>query len=118
MPFERDEQQNVAALINRAQALIDLRRWQEALKLLRQALVIAPDSGDILCRISHVKLQIGEFEQALADADRAVQSEPMNNWRHRLRCYALLNLCKQSDALRAAEEAVRLAPDSPESHAA
>jgi Flp pilus assembly protein TadD len=114
MPFEKDEQQNVAALINRAQALIDIRRWQEALKLLRQALAIAPASGDILCRVSYVKLQIGEFEQALADADRAVQSEPMNEWGHRLRSVALLRLGKKSDALEAAEEAVRLAPHLPE----
>jgi tetratricopeptide (TPR) repeat protein len=114
MSFEKDEQQNVDALINRAQALIDIRRYQEALKLLRQALVIAPDNSDILCHVSYVKLQIGEFEQALSDADRAVQSQPRNEWGHRLRSFALLRLGKKSDALGAAEEAVRLAPQSPQ----
>jgi tetratricopeptide (TPR) repeat protein len=110
MPPEKNEQQTADALVKRARALIDIRRWQEALKLLRQALAISPDSAEIFCRISYVKLNIGEYEQALANADSAARNEPSNEWPHRLRCLALLKLGKKSDALRAAEEAVRLAP--------
>jgi tetratricopeptide (TPR) repeat protein len=114
MPPEKDEQQTVAALIDRAQALIDIGRWLESLKPLRQALAIEPENVEVRCRISFVWLQLGDFEQALAYADSAVQNEPMNEWGHRLRGRALLRLSRKSEALASAEEAVRLAPYWPD----
>lgn len=110
MPFEEGEQQNLAALIDRAQALMDVGRWREALKPLRQALVIEPKNGEVLCRISLAWLQLSDFEQALAYADSVVQNEPWNEWGHRLRGRALLRLGRKSEAIASAEEAVRLAP--------
>jgi len=110
MLFEKDEQQNLAALIDRAQALIDVGKWREAIKPLCQALVIEPENGEVHCRISFAWLQLGDFEQALAHADSATQCEPMNEWGHRLRGRALLRLGRKSEALASAEEGVRLAP--------
>jgi len=114
MPFELDEHKTIAVLIDRAQALIDLGKWQEALKPLRQALVIDPENVDAHCRISFALLQLGDFEQALSYADRVVQNEPMNEWGHRLRGRALLRLGRKPEALASAEEAVRLAPRWPD----
>jgi tetratricopeptide (TPR) repeat protein len=114
MSSEKNEQQTADVLMERAKALVGIRRWNEALKLLGQALAIAPDSSDILCNISYIKLALGEYQQSLANAERAVHYEPANEWAHRLRSHALLHLGKKSDALRAAEEAVRVAPDMSE----
>jgi tetratricopeptide (TPR) repeat protein len=111
MPLEEDEQQTVAALIGRAQALIDIGRLRDALKPLRQALVIEPKNGEVVCRISLAWLQLGDFEQALAYAEIAVHNEPWNEWGHRLRGLSLLRIGRKSEALASAEEAVRLAPD-------
>jgi tetratricopeptide (TPR) repeat protein len=114
MPSKKDEQQSIAALIAGAQALIDVGRWREALKPLRQALVIEPKNGEALCRISFAWLQLGDFEQALAYADSVIQNEPWNEWGHRLRGRALLRLSRKSEAIASAEEAVRLAPHWPD----
>jgi hypothetical protein len=62
MPFEKDEQQPLTALIGRAQALIDVGKWREALKPLRQALVIEPENGEVHRRTSFAWLQLGDFE--------------------------------------------------------
>src|SRR5262245_28729349 len=110
MPFEKDEQHTLASLIERAKALMDVRRWREALAHLHQALPIAPENTEILCRISCTCYQLGEFEKALAFADRAVKSDTTYEWGYRLRSFALLRLGKKSEALAQAEEAVRLAP--------
>jgi Flp pilus assembly protein TadD len=113
MPREKDERQTLAALIDHAQALMNVGRWREAFIPLRQALAIAPQDSEVLCRASFARLQVGEFEQALDYANHAVRSEPMNEWCHRSRGLALLRLGRKSDALASAEEAVRLAPRGP-----
>jgi len=113
MSIEKDEQQPLAVLIGRARALMDVGKWREALKPLRQALVIEPENGEALCRISFACLQLREFEKALAYANRAVQNEPANEWGYRLRGLALLRVGRKTEALLSAEEAVRLAPHWP-----
>ncbi|MGH9754607.1 MAG: tetratricopeptide repeat protein [Blastocatellia bacterium] len=110
MPFEKEEPQPLAALIDRGQALMDIGKWREALKPLRQALVIEPKNGEALCRVSLAWLQLGDFEQALAYAEIAIHNEPWNEWGHRLRGLSLLRIGRKSEALASAEEAVRLAP--------
>jgi tetratricopeptide (TPR) repeat protein len=110
MPSEKDEQQTLAVLINRAQALIDAGRWREAIEPLRQALAIAPEDSEVLCRASFASFKTGEFKQALAYAEQAVQSDPLNEWGHRQRGLVLMLLGRKADALASAEKAVRLAP--------
>jgi tetratricopeptide (TPR) repeat protein len=113
MSLERDEQQTCAIFIKRAQALTETYRFKEALEPLRQALVIAPGNFEALCRSSFARLHLGEYGKALDFADRAVRSEPANEWGYRLQGVALLGLGRKAEAMAAAQEAVRLAPDWP-----
>ena len=85
MPFEKDEQQNLAALIGRAQALMDIERWSEAVAILNKGLGAHPDNHWILCSLSLSHLNMGDRNRAMDYANRAVSVAPEEEWGHRLR---------------------------------
>lgn len=107
--------------LRRADALIEMERWSQALQELAP-LLAGPDDFDALCRASQALLGSARNEEAAVMAGRAIYADPTREWAHRLRSRALLETSSEVDAPRRAEllqeaaasarEAVRLAPAS------
>ena len=100
--------------LDRARMWIGVGRPEKAVDLALQALAADPQDADASCVLAWALLAEGRAEQALAAADKAVGLAPGDEWPHRLRGYALLELGRP--ALTTARETVRLAPDVPSSH--
>jgi Flp pilus assembly protein TadD len=66
--------------------------------------------------MSQAHLGLERFQDSLEQAEAAIGLEPTEEWGHRLRAFALLDLGRPKDALAAAREAVRLKPYRAESH--
>lgn len=100
----------VDMLRERAKVLCELGRYKEAIPLLHRALGMAGDDADLLCRLCSVHYYLKEWKQALKYADAAVATDPESAWAHALRGQVLLVRYRNREAVREAEEAVRLAP--------
>lgn len=96
----------------RAQALIDLRRYTEALELLAQAIAADPDDFELHCMRSRALLELGSYPEALAASETAARLAPDEAWPFTLRSAILVKLDRVREALKAAREAARLAPYS------
>ncbi len=106
--------------LSRIDALIDLGRYDEAVVGLRR--LLATDGGaatdsDVWCRLSLANLRLDRDAAALDAAGRAAALAPDNDWPHRLASHALESLGRHDEAVRAASEAVRLAPVVWQGHA-
>ncbi len=100
-------------MMSRAQALMDIERWGEAVAILNKGLSANPDNHWILCSLAVSHLNMGLPDRAMEYADRAVSVAPEEEWGHRLRSVILLRQKKAGEALRSAREAVRIAPEWP-----
>lgn len=107
-------------LIEWAEDLIDLNRWEEAIPILNEALAFEPDDVYVLCLLAQAHLMLGDEKLALDFIDRAGRSTPAGEWGQSLRGYMfaqhslrLLHQGRTNAALLAAEEAARLGPDLP-----
>jgi Tfp pilus assembly protein PilF len=111
--------------LSRAQQLVRLRRPEEAAALLAQALSTDPTSAACHRLLAQCFIQMKRLPEALEEANIAIKLEPDSEWAFRLRSVSLLALGKASGwpaglrgrgwrraGLRAAKEAVRLAPNS------
>src|SRR5688572_24860347 len=105
---------DVAAHVERAHKLIEWGRYRDALPELQIALSLDPDHYPALCLLAQAHLAIDDFQESLKWADRAIASQPEDEWGYRLRAVALHTLGRKRDALDAAHEASRLAPEVPD----
>jgi hypothetical protein len=94
----------------RAEALIELRRFDEAVAVLSRAMSIDHDSPRGWCLLAQAQLGLLNPEAALQSAGRAVSLAPDLEWAHRLASLALSRLGRHGDAVGAARESVRLDP--------
>lgn len=118
----------VAGMVARAEALIELRRFDEALELLAEAAVRQPDHPRLHCLASLAELRAGRSAEALKRAEKAAALEPAWEWPHRLRSSALVAEARRVKlhdgrrlgvrAVAAAEEALRLDPFNPRGYCA
>ncbi|MDP8937371.1 MAG: tetratricopeptide repeat protein [Actinomycetota bacterium] len=99
------------SLLARAEALMALRRYDEAIPLLQEAATFEPYSALIRCQLAVCLLGVGQDHAAIGTAGEAIAFAPDDEWPHRIRARALLNLSRRRQALAAAREAARLAPD-------
>jgi tetratricopeptide (TPR) repeat protein len=102
------------AAIERAEQLIGIRRYADALQWLGRAIAADPERARAHCLMALAFIGLGEYAQALAAAGRAATADPHDEWPQRLRSIALLETGRRREALRAAQEAARLGPDVPE----
>lgn len=100
-------------MMSRAQALMDIERWSEAVAILNKGLGAYPDNHWILCSLSISHLRMGDRKRAMDYANRAVSGAPEEEWGHRLRSIILLQEKKAEESLQAAREAVRINPEWP-----
>ncbi len=108
-----NEIQNLFSLQARAQSLIEIGRYREAIEQLNKALALAPDNPQALCSLSLAYHHLRDDKRAMEYAERAIQSDPEEEWAHRLRSLTFSRQGKKQPALDAAREAVRLAPEEP-----
>lgn len=106
-------EENTEKIRLRAEHLIDIERWREAVPLLSKALAANPHDARVCCLLSVCHYKLKDFKESLEFAERAIVSEPENEWGHRLRSVVLTATGKKADALKSAEEAVRLEPEEP-----
>src|ERR1051325_6941569 len=97
-------------LADRASILIELKRYDDAIALLHQALARDSSNCDVLCLLGLALLRSDQYESALESVERAIQADPEEEWGHRLRGVALGCLHRRREAVQAAMESVRLAP--------
>lgn len=101
------------AAVERAEQLIGIRRYTEALPWLGRAVAVDPDGARAHCLMAVAHIGLGDHAQAIAASWRAAAVDPHDEWPQRLRSIALLETGRRREALRAAGEAVRLGPDVP-----
>jgi Flp pilus assembly protein TadD len=101
-------------------AYIDVGRYDAAVTALQRLLAsdaTAAHDGDVWCRLSLAYLRLDRDTDALQAAGRAAALSPDNDWPHRLASHALESLGRKDEAVRAAAEAVGLAPFVWQGHA-
>jgi Flp pilus assembly protein TadD len=96
--------------VARAKALVDLRRYEEALEQLGLALARSPGDTEAQCLRTLCLLQLERMEEALGSAEDAVASAPTSEWALRLLAVAHLNNFDAEAAADAAYRAVAAAP--------
>jgi tetratricopeptide (TPR) repeat protein len=99
-----------AANLRQAMALVEIRRYHDAIGLLGQLIASQPGEARPRCLLAQCLLGLDDPAGALDAASGAVGVEPELEWGHRLRSIALLRLKRKKEALAAAHEAVRLSP--------
>src|SRR5262245_58907077 len=107
------EFQDYFSMMSRAQALMDIERWSDAVAILNKGLATNPDNHWILCSLSLSHLNMGDRDRAMEYANRAVTIATEEEWGHRLRSVILLQQKKTGESLQAAREAVRVEPEWP-----
>ncbi len=95
-------------LLQKAEQLADIERWREAVPLLAKVIAKNPQHFHANCLLSLCHYNLKDFPAALEYAERAIAAEPEQEWGHRLRSVALTEQGRKKDALKSAEEAVRL----------
>ncbi len=100
-------------LLTQARVLRDIGRAGESLPLLERALATAPFDDEMLCHLSLAYLTLKEWEKSLAAADKALSTNPISEWAHRLRSSSLSMLGRAEEALASAHNAARHKPDAP-----
>ena len=100
----------VSADLARIDALCGLKRFDDAAELARRVVGLDGANARAWCLLAQAELGRGDNQAALAAATGARSLEPEDEWPHRLAAYAFARLGQQSEAIRSAREAVRLAP--------
>lgn len=103
---------SVESLVARGATLVTMRRYREASEILRQAVVHDPDHVRAWCLLAQSFLGSKQFDDSLSASARASDLAPDNDWPHRLRAAALLDLGQPREALTSAKAALRLAPEA------
>jgi Flp pilus assembly protein TadD len=104
------------AALERASALCDLGRWDEAAVQLRTILGTDPHNEDGRCLLAQAELGRNDNDQALQSALVAISLNPENEWPHRIASLALSELGRDQEANVMARNAVRLAPHEAQCH--
>jgi Flp pilus assembly protein TadD len=96
----------------RADQLIDVGRWHDAERLVREVLASSPDDALAHRLLARALLTGNRDEEAARAVARAIELAPDDAVGHRLRSVLLMHGERNDEALAAAREAVRLDPFS------
>ncbi|MET8523273.1 tetratricopeptide repeat protein [Nocardioides sp. NPDC004968] len=97
-------------------ALVELRRWRQARPLIEAQLAVRPQDADLLGLLAQCLIGLEDYRGALRVANQVIGSAPDAEWGYLICAIALDELGGHSEAIRAASEAVRLAPDNWRTH--
>ncbi|MGH3388882.1 MAG: tetratricopeptide repeat protein, partial [Actinomadura sp.] len=93
--------------LERADALIALGRHEAARESLARVLAREPGNVEALCLLAQALKEAGAPAEMLSVAERANAVAPDEEWPHRLRALALLDLDRAPEGVEAALAAVR-----------
>jgi Flp pilus assembly protein TadD len=99
--------------MERAAALCDLGRSNEAISRLRMLLVDDPHDLDVLALLAEAQFDGGDPDGALITAESAISIAPEAAWPHHAASVACRRRGLRPEAIAHAKEAVRLDPDNP-----
>src|SRR5687768_250740 len=105
--------ENSERLLEKAEYLTEIERWNEAIPLLIKVIAQNPEQFQANCLLAFCYYSLRDFENARLFAEKAVSVAPDEEWGHRLRSVVLTEQGKKKEALKAAAEAARLAPYEP-----
>lgn len=108
-----DEYFNIGELIARVESLVDLGRLDEAAQLISVGLSHDPNNYALLCLMAHVMTEFQEWRLARSYASSAISVEPEQAWAHRILSIVWRGGLQRHEAVKAAQEAVRLEPEDP-----
>src|ERR1700759_278427 len=94
----------------RADAMLDMKRYDQACGVLARLGAAEPENARAWCLLARAHLGAGRHQQAVDAANRAVSLDPADEWPHRLASNALLHPDNYPEGLGAGMEARRLAP--------
>jgi tetratricopeptide (TPR) repeat protein len=107
---------DVAALNNRGNALLAMRRFDEALASYDRALALRPAYPDALCNRGAALHALKRYDEALAACDRTIALQPDYAEAHSNRGNTLRELRRYNDAVGACDRALALAPGFADAH--
>jgi Flp pilus assembly protein TadD len=99
-----------AVEIERARALCELARFDDAVPLLRRAVAAEPQNAGAWCLLARAELGRHHDEDAFQAAGTALSLAPDDEWPHRLTSVALGRLGRHEESLAMARAATRVAP--------
>ncbi len=118
-----DNDEQVANLLARADALRAVRRYHEAEEHARQAVALAPQSASAHRALSRAQVGLGQYTEAARSAEEAIHLAPNSPDGFRLRALALSRTATKEhgsernrlahEAETSAREGIRLAPRDP-----
>ncbi|MEV6674005.1 tetratricopeptide repeat protein [Streptomyces sp. NPDC051162] len=99
--------------VARAMALIDIERYEQAEKTLREHLAREPDDSRAWERLAVCRFQADDWQGALRAAEESLRADPEQADAHLRRSDALRIAGMSYDAVDAAREGVRMLPQEP-----
>jgi Flp pilus assembly protein TadD len=106
----------VAPDLARAQAMLDLKRYDQAANLLALVVAVEPTDSRAWCLLAQAHLGNAQCQEAVAAAKQAITLAPSDAWPYRLASIAHGRLGHSTSAWKAATEACKLAPDEWQSY--
>jgi tetratricopeptide (TPR) repeat protein len=106
----------MSVALKRAEAAVELRRWDEALEHATRAVAEEPEDLDAHGLLAQALVAKGRHQEAVRAAETGLALDPESDWMCRLRSLALCRAGRHAEALAAADEAVRLAPNLAVAH--
>ena len=97
--------------------LVDLGRYQQAIRQLASILATDPHNSHALCLLARARLGVNDNKGAETAAAAAIAADPDNEWALRIASLALQRMDFTSDSVRMARRAVGIAPTIGETHA-
>jgi len=100
----------------RALALMQTRRYDDALDLLGRTVARFPDDWPVRLELARCLLEVDRPADAQREAELALTRAPDAEWAHRVRALALIRLDRTGEAVQAARTAVMHAPSAALTH--
>jgi len=101
---------------NRGNALLELKRWKEALASFDEAVALKPDYADAYNNRGNALLELKQPAEALASYDKALSLRPNHADAYYNRGRALIALMRPDEALASYDKSLALMPGSPDVH--
>jgi predicted Zn-dependent protease len=93
----------VAQGVARAGAMLNVKRYEQAVSLLASIVATEPDNSRAWCLLSLAHVGNSHYQEAAAVAGRAVALAPSDDWPHRVASMVLMKLGNTTASLRAFE---------------
>ncbi|MDQ1680305.1 MAG: hypothetical protein QOI42_1164, partial [Frankiaceae bacterium] len=111
-----DDDPGARAAVERARALLAVRRFTEAREVLQPALASGHETAEVWCLLGQAAYGQEADVAAMSAASRAIGLQPSYEWGHRLYAMAASRGGNHADADAAARQAVALAPHEWRTH--